>query len=172
MSARVRAIVLKGLVEYRHEANRLLTEPGATVIVYRGLARAIAMACPDGCGEQLTVNLDERAGPAWRYYQQAQCLTVFPSIWRETGCRSHFIVWRSKIYWCDRSERLDKPQPRVLMNVQRELSDQFVDYVEIARDLELVPWDVLSACNLLVEQGIAEPGAGSKRGCFRLLTSQ
>jgi hypothetical protein len=59
--------LLKGQVSHRHEANAFLTEPGASVLVHRGVARSVAMACPDGCSEQLTINLDSRGGPAWRH---------------------------------------------------------------------------------------------------------
>lgn len=98
---RARKLSLRDAVEYRHEANQLLTRPGDAVLVKRGVARAIALACPDGCGEQLTINLDHRAGPAWRHYVDDAALSIYPSIRRDTGCKSHFIVWRSKIYWCN-----------------------------------------------------------------------
>jgi Family of unknown function (DUF6527) len=167
MTSRARTVVVKGQVSHRHEANRLLTEPGATVLVHRGVPRSVAMACPDGCGEQLTVNLDERAGPAWRHYQDGQRLTIFPSVWRDTGCKSHFIVWRSKIYWCDWNEELDAPDLEVLAQVRGALPDDLTSYVAIADALRLVPWAVLSACNRLTAQGIAVRGQGKLLGHFR-----
>ena len=167
MTSRARTVVLKGQVSHRHEANRLLTEPGATVLVHRGVARSVAMACPDGCGEQLTVNLDERAGPAWRHYQDGQRFTIFPSVWRDTGCKSHFIVWRSKIYWCDWHEELDTPDPQVLARVSGSLSNRLTAYVEIADALGIVPWAALSACNRLTAQGVAMRGEGKLLGYFR-----
>jgi hypothetical protein len=160
-------IVLRGQVQHRHEANALLSEPGATVVVHRGVPRSVAMACPDGCGEQLTVNLDERAGPAWRCYQQGNHLTLYPSVWRDTGCRSHFIVWRSRIYWCDRWEELAAPSAEAEEKVPRSLSAGFIHYAAIAQALGLVPWEVLSACNRLVSAGRAQAGEGDKRGYFR-----
>ena len=167
MTKRSKKIAFKAQVSHRHEANRLLSEPGATVLVHRGFARSVAMACPDGCGEQLTINLDERAGPAWRHYVDGSNVSLFPSVWRNTGCRSHFIVWRSKIYWCDWHEELDAPLEEVMQCTEEALTDDFVSYVEIADQLSIVPWAVLSACGRLCRRGSAESGTGRRQGQFR-----
>ncbi len=171
MTSRARAISLKGQVSHRHEANHLLTEPGAAVIVQRGVARSVAMACPDGCGEQLTVNLDERSGPAWRHYKEGEQLTLFPSVWRDTGCKSHFIVWQSKIYWCDWHEDLDEPMEEVMRRTEKALTADFASYLALADELALIPWAVLSACARLCRVGIAEGGTGKQQGQFRLRKS-
>lgn len=167
MTARAKKIALKPQVAYRHEANPLLTAPGATSVVFRGVARSVAMACPDGCGEQLTINLDSRAGPAWRYYAEGADFSLFPSVWRETGCKSHFIVWRSKIYWCDWNDDLDTPMSDLVKLVEDLLTDDFVHFVAIADQLGVVPWAVLSACNQLSRRGAAEVGRGRLQGHFR-----
>lgn len=167
MTTRAKKLIFKAQVPHRHEANPLLVEPGATVLVHRGVARSIAMSCPDGCGEQLTINLDSRAGPAWRLYLNDSELSLFPSVWRDTGCKSHFIVWRSKIYWCDWHEEFEAPPEEVTQRTARELSDEFVSYVAIANRLNLVPWAVLSACVGLRRLGIAESGLGERQGFFR-----
>lgn len=125
------------------------------------------MACPDGCGELLTINLDARAGKAWRAYGSQEELSLFPSVWRETGCKSHFILWRSKIYWCDRDDELDTPMEDVVQLVRSRLSRELVPYVEIADSLQLVPWAVLSACHRLARQGVAQEGKNQQRGHFR-----
>jgi len=167
VNKRAKAISFKGQVSHRHEANTLLTEPGATVLVHRGVDRSVAMACPDGCGEQLTINLDSRAGPAWRHYGDGATLSLFPSVWRDTGCGSHFIVWRSKIYWCDWHDEFEVPSDEVVKRTLELLTDQLVSYVAIADQLGLVPWAVLSACNRLCRSGLAETGKGKQQGQFR-----
>lgn len=167
MNKRAKAISFKGQVSHRHEANTLLTEPGATVLVHRGVDRSVAMACPDGCGEQLTINLDSRAGPAWRHYGDGATVSLFPSVWRDTGCGSHFIVWRSKIYWCDWHDEFEVPSDEVVKRTLELLTDQLVSYVAIADQLGLVPWAVLSACNRLCRSGLAEAGKGKQQGQFR-----
>jgi hypothetical protein len=62
------------------------------------------LSCPCGCGDEISVNLDPRTGPAWRTYQTARGFTLFPSIWRESGCKSHFIIWEDRILWLDATD--------------------------------------------------------------------
>jgi hypothetical protein len=167
MNKRADRIEFKAQVEQRHEANPLLKVPGDVAVVHRGVLRSLVLACPDGCGELLTINLDARAGKAWRVYGTHGELSLFPSVWRETGCKSHFILWRSKIYWCDWNEELDTPLADVLEQVRGHLSSELVSYVDIAEALQLVPWAVLSACHLLARQGVAQQGRNKKQGHFK-----
>lgn len=167
MTERVKKLVFQASVSHRHEANPLLRRPGDAVLIHRGVARSVAIACPDGCGEQLTINLDERAGPAWRCYLEGTALSLFPSVWRDTGCKSHFIVWRSKIYWCDWHEELDAPMEEVLWRTEEALSDDFASFVSISDRLRLIPWAVLSACGRLCRRGVAEAGTGKLQSHFR-----
>lgn len=167
MNKRASCLAFKAQVEQRHEANPLLKLPGDAALVNRGVLRSLVMACPDGCGELLTINLDARAGKAWRVYGTQEELSLFPSVWRETGCKSHFILWRSKIYWCDWGDELDTPMEEVVQLVRNHLSSELVPYVSIADALQLVPWAVLSACNRLVRQGDAQEGKSKQRGYFR-----
>lgn len=167
MNRRAKQIKFKGEVSQRHEANALLTQPGAAVLVFRGTARSLAIACPDGCGELLTINLDQRAGPAWRFYGSDSGVSLFPSVWRDTGCKSHFIVWRSKIFWCDWHEALDEPIEEVVQKTLTALPQELVPYEVIADRLEVVPWSVLAACGRLCRLGLAEAGTGAQQGQFR-----
>lgn len=167
MTSRAKKVIFKAQVAHRHEANALLSEPGATVLVHRGVPRSMAMACPDGCGEQLTINLDRRAGPAWRHYLSSAGLSLYPSVWRDTGCQSHFIVWRSKIYWCDWHDELDAPIDEIVQRTRDELTDQYVSYVSIADKLDLVPWAVLSACRRLCRLNLAESEVRDRLSFFR-----
>lgn len=167
MNKRAKQITFKGQVTQRHEANVLLKEAGTAVLVFRGVARSLVIACPDGCGEQLTINLDRRAGPAWRFFGSDSGVSLFPSVWRDTGCKSHFIVWRSKVFWCDWHDELDEPLEEVVQKTLARLTHQFVSYVAIADELDIVPWSVLSACRNLCRKGLAESGTGNKQGQFR-----
>lgn len=167
MKPRTKAITFVGEVAHRHEAIPLLTEAGAAALVFRGVARSLAMKCPDGCGEELTINLDARSGPAWRYYKDLNGVSLFPSVWRDTGCQSHFIVWRSKIYWCDWHEGLDGATEEVKAAVLNSLTSSFRHFTEIAEAIDQVPWAVLSACQDLCRRQLAEEAQGKLRGQFR-----
>jgi hypothetical protein len=168
MSKRETTLRFKGVVEQRREANQFLDSAGTAVLVQRGVLRSLVISCPDGCGEQLTINLDGRAGPAWRFYRKGDDISLFPSVWRETGCKSHFILWRSRIYWCDYNDELETPMEDVVAQVRAKLTPDLTSYVSIADGLGLVPWAVLSACHRLCRQGIAVRGTGKQQGQFRV----
>ena len=171
MNNRSNRLAFKARVEQRHEANPLLKMPGDAALVHRGVLRSLVMACPDGCGELLTINLDARAGKAWRVYGSQVELSLFPSVWRQTGCKSHFILWRSKIYWCDWGDELDTAMEDVVELVRGRLSNELAPYVDIADALQLVLWAALSACQRLVREGVAQEGKNKLRGHFRLAAS-
>jgi len=166
MKKRTNRIAMKGEVTHRHLADEVLNAPGEVVLVRRGVMRSMAMACPDGCGEVITINLDGRAGKAWQYYDRGGDVSLFPSVWRDSGCKSHFILWRSRIYWCDWNEELDTPMAEVIVQVRNALGSQLESYVSIANRLDLVPWGVLSACGKLRREGIALEGKGRLSGHF------
>jgi hypothetical protein len=107
--------------ESQSEARVLASEPGVIAIVRRGADRAVLFLCPCGCGEMTVINLDPAIRPVWHHYFSASGLTLMPSVWRTTGCCSHYIVWRNCVYWCDDSEEVgggDKGWP---LELNREL---------------------------------------------------
>lgn len=168
MKQRATRVRIAGEVAHRHEADHHLAEPGVAVVVRRGVLRSLVMACPDGCGDVLTINLDQRAGPPWRLYLDKRGTSLFPSVWRETGCCSHFIVWRSKIYWCDFDEDvLDDKNDELESRVLQKLGTEYTSYVAIAQMLDEIPWAVLVACNKLTRKGLVEAGQDKQRGNFR-----
>jgi hypothetical protein len=154
---KVNRVISKGVAQRFGEAISRLQNPGDYVVVIRGVPRTIVMACPEGCGETLTVNLDRRSGPAWRKYERKGALTIFPSVWRESGCRAHFIVHNDHILWCDSygySEgSIDEAS---VAEVFKKLpQDSFISYELLAEDLQAIPWEVLWICRRLVRQGRA-----------------
>jgi hypothetical protein len=85
----------------QEEAREALSSvPLRIVIVKRGRPRTVLFRCPCGCGETLLINVDSRAGKAWRLRETVAGVTLMPSVWRTTGCRSHFVLWENKVWWC------------------------------------------------------------------------
>lgn len=164
----------KGAVQSRGEASAYLKAPGDAVLIERGRPRWLLLSCPCGCGEEFPINLDPRAGPAWRLYiSQHTGLSLYPSVWRESGCESHYVIWRDKIYMFGRYEDdFDNAS-------QTDGTSQFTEAVrkrlpivglipfsDVAEDLGEVPWDVLMVCRHLVRSGLAHEGVGKQRGSF------
>ena len=159
MTDPARLVRMVGDAEYRDQAEAALLAPGDTSMVFRARPRSIVMACPDGCGETLVINLDSRADKAWRFDMRGEGLTLFPSVWREGGCESHFIVWRGQILWCDRFEEGNSEpayNPEIEDAVLNALHDiQPRSAVEIADAIDELVWDVNRAAVRLVGRGLA-----------------
>lgn len=161
-------------VQTRVDAAGHLNSPGDAVLIERGGPRWLIMLCPCGCGDEIPINLDSRTGPAWRLYRDSKRgISLYPSVWRDTGCESHFIVWRGRIYlfggrdhglW---SRTIDEINSSLLDEVRNRLPRRgLVSYVDIADSLGEIPWEVLNACRRLVHNGEASEGKGPERGKF------
>ena len=157
MTARSKTIHFRGQVAGHSAAVALLRQPGDVAIDERGVPRSLVMKCPDSCGEILTINLDRRSGKAWRIDRRAGKLTLYPSVWREEGCQSHFIMWRDCILWCDSHDTPSWRDDALVAEVRIQLRpDDYQHYEAVAERLSAVPWEVLWACQSLVRDGHAQ----------------
>lgn len=161
---------LVGTYDSRDAAAAELHVAGDLAIVHRGVPRLLLLRCPCGCGDNLIINLDRRAGPAWRMYVRSAKVTLYPSYWRDSACESHFIIWSNRVFWCtwDRDEDFRVDTSAIQDRVLKALQPQFVAYQDIAEAIDEIPWDVLQACHDLVHRGLAEANTGKRRGEFRV----
>lgn len=59
-----------------------------------------AFICPCGCTATILLNLIRDTDPYWKIRTgKVQGVSISPSIWRTSGCRSHFFIRRGKIIW-------------------------------------------------------------------------
>lgn len=146
-------------------ATEYLRRSGDAVLVKRGHYRWLALICPCGCSDELRINLDPAAGPAWQIYYVNHKLTIYPSIWREGKCESHFIIWRNYVLGLEMPTRLneEKLKNRILQVMTRQLSSN----EDLAKRVDSDPWTVLFLCRQLVRDGFAEEGMGRARGNFK-----
>jgi hypothetical protein len=67
-----------------------------------GVPWLAALQCPCGCGAIVQLSLLENDRPRWRLRQEKDgTATLSPSIWRSTGCKSHFFLREGLIVWCN-----------------------------------------------------------------------
>lgn len=168
---RVSRIRSRGVVTNISAARGLLSQPGDICLVERQSLRAAALKCPCGCGDDLIINLDKRAGPAWHLYQNRYGITIYPSYWRSDGCKSHFIIWNDDVCWCGVGDyfgtseatltSLDELVLRSLNSVAEK------HYYDISVEAKQNPWDVLDSCRRLARNGVAE---GTESGYFKIKT--
>lgn len=174
---RGRRMRFQGKVSSRGDAAGLLKSAGDAVLIERGRPRWLLLSCPCGCGEEFPINLDPQAGPAWRLYGNHKLgWSLFPSVWRETGCKSHYIVWRNRIYifgrYDDDLQTIEQPENAAALTAAvrgRLQEDKLTPFAEIAESVNAIPWDVLVVCRTLVRQGIAREGRDKQRGSFGLV---
>jgi hypothetical protein len=167
-------LAVKAIVESRAEVGSLLRNPGDAVIIQRGTPRWMMLKCPCGCGDDIPINLDQRAGKAWRIYASAhRGVSLYPSVWRDTGCKSHFIIWNGRILLFEGYDDMGRganstPEFMALVERIRETWNSYsaIHYVDIADRLGEIPWDVLDACRHLESSGFLSEGTGEERGSF------
>lgn len=83
------------------EARRLAREDtNRLVVIDRIGPRSVLFQCPCGCGDTLVINVDPKLKRPWRLRQNKRGLSLVPSVWRTTGCLSHFILWENRVWWC------------------------------------------------------------------------
>ncbi len=93
-------------------------------IIDRDGPRSVLFQCPCGCTDVVVLNVDGRVGKAWRLRENQRGVTLMPSVWRASGCRSHFVVWESRVWWCrlDDEDDGDERPP----GMDRELRAEWV----------------------------------------------
>lgn len=65
-----------------------------------GNAWLIAFRCPCGCKSNVHLNLLKDAEPKWSYkINKKRRITIYPSVWRIRGCKSHFFIKGSGVIW-------------------------------------------------------------------------
>lgn len=65
-----------------------------------GKDRWLHMRCPCGCREVISVNLMVSHRPCWSVtWHSDGTLSVFPSLDKAVGCKSHFFIQRSRVVW-------------------------------------------------------------------------
>jgi hypothetical protein len=75
----------------------------------------VAMLCPCACGALIQLSLLAGGRPRWRYrLHEDRTLSLFPSVWRTIGCKSHFHVKRGQIIWHNDKSQLDTRTETIL----------------------------------------------------------
>src|ERR1041384_6295147 len=72
-------------------------KPGIIVLVMPGnKPKSLKILCPCGCGDVVSINLMPQSAKAWRLWGDFRHgLSLWPSVWLDVGCKSHFILWQN-----------------------------------------------------------------------------
>jgi hypothetical protein len=62
----------------------------------------VGMHCPCGCGRTIELLVVQGVAPRWDLHVDDRGLpTLEPSVFLQTGCRSHFWLRQGRVQWCD-----------------------------------------------------------------------
>lgn len=77
-----------------HENTLYLVAPGRN-------HKWVLFKCPCGCGHVVTLSLQKIHNPYWSLTSELNgSPTIYPSVWQDTPCYSHFWVRKGRVYWC------------------------------------------------------------------------
>jgi hypothetical protein len=89
------------MVKQADETPDLLVENHFYLVGQKGYIWCGVMLCPCGCKKTIHLNLLPKGSPKWAYrIEKNKTISIYPSIWRSSGCRSHFFLNQGKIHWC------------------------------------------------------------------------
>jgi hypothetical protein len=68
-------------------------------IKHQGKVYWIILRCPCGCGEVITLPAQSDHSKSWALIDKSEGPTIYPSIWRNQGCMSHFWIRDGTVEW-------------------------------------------------------------------------
>ena len=81
--------------------ENLLNERDFIEVVYRNQSYWAIFKCPCGCKKVISLPLQKKHNPHWELKCSIEGKpTLYPSVWQNKGCLSHFWIVKGKIEWC------------------------------------------------------------------------
>lgn len=66
-----------------------------------GNPKWVLFRCPCGCSSVITLSLQQAHRPRWTLKISPNGRPIlYPSVWRDVGCMSHFWVRDGRVHWC------------------------------------------------------------------------
>lgn len=85
-------------------ANDEVEEGIFVKVQYKGKPYWCLFRCPCGCKKVITLSLQENHSPHWEIkVSESGRPSLFPSVWQNSGCLSHFWIDEGKVIWCGNS---------------------------------------------------------------------
>jgi Family of unknown function (DUF6527) len=78
-------------------------QPNSLYVIGVRFPWSAALQCPCGCGAIIQLSLLSDDFPHWLLVVDRDGIpTLSPSVWRTTGCGSHFLLKKGIVIWCRR----------------------------------------------------------------------
>lgn len=99
--------------------NRRVPPGVVSVVASRKLAKWAIFLCPCGCRSVITLPLATTKPLHWTHKKsRGGRPSLRPSVWRDVGCLSHFILEDGRIFWC--ADTGSAPSPKKQEDLSRE----------------------------------------------------
>jgi hypothetical protein len=73
-------------------------------VVYKGSPIWALFRCPCGCRTVISLSLQKIHTPKWTVKNNSSGRpSLYPSVWQNKGCCSHFWIKDGRVYWCSNS---------------------------------------------------------------------
>lgn len=84
--------------------NATIGEHDFVIVNYETVYRWALFKCPCGCGAVVSLPLMAPHKPRWSVYVDEEGLpSLYPSVWRNIGCMSHFIIRAGSVFWAGKT---------------------------------------------------------------------
>lgn len=92
----------KLLILNKTPSNDSVKEREFMVVSFKDKFLWTMFRCPCGCGNVITLPLKKTHSPHWIITgNKVDNLTLYPSVWQNSGCCSHFWIRDGKVLWCE-----------------------------------------------------------------------
>lgn len=83
-------------------SNELIKEREFVTVIYKSKPIWALFKCPCGCGYVITLPLQKPHKPKWKIFEsEFGRPSLYPSVWQNKGCYSHFWIEDGKLIWCN-----------------------------------------------------------------------
>jgi len=89
------------LVMDKTPSNDSVEEGKFILVIYKRMHHWALFRCPCGCGHVISLSLQKIQRPNWSVQKSKNGRpTLYPSVWQNQGCHSHFWIADGVVFWC------------------------------------------------------------------------
>ena len=84
--------------------NTAIKENEFIVVIHENALYWTLFKCPCGCGTVISLSLQKIHRPSWTVEKSKYGRpSLYPSVWQNKGCCSHFWIKDGRVQWCNNS---------------------------------------------------------------------
>ncbi len=84
--------------------NAAIKENEFIAVIHENTPFWAMFKCPCGCGTVISLSLQRTHKPSWVVEKSKYGRpTLYPSVWQNKGCCSHFWIKDGRVHWCNNS---------------------------------------------------------------------